>query len=124
MTDRLRFGDDLFLLRGEVYFTGCLWILTTFFGLDTGIGTSPPSLPPSLFPRHILLTHKPLIRLPSLLPSLPPSFLPGLNLSQWGGLMVLTFCVVMINNFASLTAVVGQVRREEGREGGREWGGG
>jgi len=37
--------------------------------------------------------------------------------------MVLTFCVVMINNFASLTAVVGQVRREEGREGGREWGG-
>jgi hypothetical protein len=38
--------------------------------------------------------------------------------------MVLNFCVVMINNLASFTAVFGQVGRKGGREEGREKGGG
>jgi len=38
ITDRIRFGDDIFLLRGEAYFTGCMWIYTTLIGLDVGIG--------------------------------------------------------------------------------------
>ncbi|KAM3567526.1 hypothetical protein VYU27_010332, partial [Nannochloropsis oceanica] len=69
LTDRLRFGDDIFLLRGEAYFTGCIWVLNTVFGLDTGM---------------------------------------GLAISQWGGLMVINFSVMIINNFASFTAVLGQ----------------
>jgi hypothetical protein len=38
ITDRIRFGDDIFILRGESYFTGCLWVYTTFIGLDIGLG--------------------------------------------------------------------------------------
>ena len=40
MTDRIRFGDDIFILRGEAYFTGCMWVYTGFFCLDTGLGMS------------------------------------------------------------------------------------
>ena len=38
MTDNIRFGGDIFNLRGEAYFTGCTWIYTTCIGLDIGLG--------------------------------------------------------------------------------------
>ncbi|EKU21461.1 hypothetical protein NGA_0356800, partial [Nannochloropsis gaditana CCMP526] len=38
LTDHIRFGDNLFLLRGEAYFTGCILIFNTIIGLDVGFG--------------------------------------------------------------------------------------
>lgn len=46
MTDNIRFGDDIFMLRGEAYFTGCTWIYTTCIGLDTGLGMFGREAPP------------------------------------------------------------------------------
>jgi hypothetical protein len=109
-TDNIRFGDDLFLLRGEVYFTGCLWIYTTIFGLDTGVGKCVYSGAMYLGVRASVLGGS-----LAIIFSCHPAFcallsIPsGLNISAFGGLVMIQFSTIMLNNFASVTAVVGQV---------------
>lgn len=48
-------------------------------------------------------------------PPVPPlySSSAGLNFSIWGGLVVIQFSTIILNNLASLTAVAGQVRMRE-----------
>jgi len=36
--DRIYLGGDVLVLAGQVSFTGCVWIYTTFFGFENGAG--------------------------------------------------------------------------------------
>ena len=85
--DRIYLGGDVLVLAGEVSFTGCVWIYTTFFGFENGAGFNIAllggvatytlcevrlacSTPSSLSASCIIFVHS---NFSLLSPSLPPS---------------------------------------------------